>query len=270
MGDYADLAGVRTWYETEGSGDALVLLHGGLCTNDTWGAQRPDLAASYRVHLPERRAHGHTPDVEGPLSYTDMAGDTVAFLESVVGGPAHLVGWSDGGVVALLTALARPDLVRRMVVIGANFRPAPESFVAPEMLDALTPDSAGMAFFRELYAAASPDGPDHWPAVATRMIDMWRTQPTLDAGDLAAVRATTLVMTGDDDLMTLEHTAALYRGLHDARLAVIPGASHLVPLERPAEVDRMILGHLAGGESETMMPVLRAHPPESPGRGAAA
>lgn len=77
-------------------------------------------------------------------------------------------------------------------------------------------------------------------------------------------------MTGDDDLMTLEHTAALYRGLHDARLAVIPGASHLVPLERPAEVDRMILDHLAGGESETMMPVLRAHPPESPGRGAAA
>ncbi len=83
-------------------------------------------------------------------------------------------------MVALLTALARPDLVRRMVVIRANFRPAPESFVAPKMLDALTPDSAGMAF-RELYAAASPDGPDHWPAVATRMIDMWRTQPTLDA-----------------------------------------------------------------------------------------
>ncbi|MET8893939.1 hypothetical protein [Streptomyces albogriseolus] len=59
--------------------------------------------------------------------------------------------------------------------------------------------------------AASPDGTDHWPAVATRVIDMWRTQPTLDAGNLAAVRAPTLVMAGDDDLMTLEHTAALPR-----------------------------------------------------------
>ncbi|MCP9999248.1 alpha/beta hydrolase [Streptomyces werraensis] len=196
-------------------------------------------------------------------------GDTVAFLESVVGGPAHLVGWSDGGVVALLTALARPDLVRRMVLIGATFRPAPEAFVAPEMLDALTPDSAEMAFFRELYVAVSPDGPDHWPAVATRVIDMWRTQPMLDAGDLAAVRAPTLVMAGDDDLMTLEHTAALYRALHDARLAVVPGASHLVPLEKPAEVDRMILDHLAGTEAGTMMPVLRA-PAPAPGRDATA
>ncbi|CAL9319876.1 alpha/beta fold hydrolase [Streptomyces sp. R02] len=270
MGDYANLPGVRTWYETEGSGDPLVLLHGGFCTNDTWGAQRPDLAAAYRLHLPERRAHGHTPDVEGPLTYTDMAGDTVAYLESVVGGPAHLAGWSDGGIVALLTALARPDLVRRMVLIGVNFRPATEAFVAPEMLDAMTPDSDDMAFFRELYVAVSPDGPEHWPAVATRMIDMWRTQPTLDAGDLAAVRAPTLVMTGDDDLMTLEHTAALYRALPDARLAVVPGASHLVPLEKPAEVNRMVLEHLAGGEVETTMPVLRARIPWTAGRGATA
>ncbi|MDN3270631.1 alpha/beta hydrolase [Streptomyces sp. MA15] len=270
MGDYADLPGVRTWYETEGSGDPLVLLHGGFCTNDTWGAQRPGLATAHRLYLPERRAHGHTPDVGGPLTYTDMADDTVAFLETVVGGPAHLVGWSDGAVVALLTALARPDLVRRTVLIGANFRPASEAFVAPGMLDAMTPDGAGLAFFRELYVAVSPDGPEHWPSVATRVIDMWRTQPTLDAGDLAGVRAPTLVMSGDDDLMTLEHTAALYRALPDARLAVVPGASHLVPLEKPAEVNRMVLDHLAGGEVETMMPVLRAGASGPSARGGAA
>lgn len=107
MGEYADLPGVRTWYETEGTGDPLVLLHGGFCTNDTWGAQRADLAAAHRVYLPERRAHGHTADVAGPLTYQDMADDTVAFLEEVVGGPAHLVGWSDGGVVALIV-MRRP------------------------------------------------------------------------------------------------------------------------------------------------------------------
>lgn len=125
MGEYADLPGVRTWYETEGAGDPLVLLHGGFCTNDTWGAQRADLAAAYRVFLPERRAHGHTADVAGPLTYQDMADDTVAFLETVVEGPAHLVGWSDGGVVALLVARDRPDLVRKVVAIGANFPRAP-------------------------------------------------------------------------------------------------------------------------------------------------
>ncbi|MDQ0408352.1 alpha/beta hydrolase [Streptomyces sp. NBC_01723] len=258
MGDYADLPGVRTWYESEGTGDPLVLLHGGFCTNDTWGAQRADLAAAYRVLLPERRAHGHTPDVDGPLTYQDMADDTVAFLETVVAAPAHLVGWSDGAVVALLVALARPDLVRRVVLIGANFRPGGECFVEPGMLDAMTPDSPDMAFFREMYEPVSPDGADHWPVVAVKMIDMWRTQPTLTERELGRITAPTLVVTGDDDLMTLEHTTALYRALPDARLAVLPGASHLVPLEKPALVNGLVLDHL-GQEAavETMMPVRR-------------
>ncbi|RSS80078.1 alpha/beta fold hydrolase [Streptomyces sp. WAC06614] len=260
MGDYADLRGVRTWYETEGSGDPLLLLHGGLCTNGTWSAQRADLGAEYRLFLPERRAHGHTPDVEGPLTYEDMAADTVAFLEQVVAGPAHLVGWSDGGIVALFVALARPDLVRKVVVIGANFRPAPECFAVPAMLDAMDPDGPGLAFLRELYEADTPDGADHWPVVVDKMVAAWRTGPTLTPGELARVRAPALVMAGDDDLVTLEHTTALYRAIPDARLAVLPGASHLVPLEQPARVNRMILDHLAQETVDTMLPVLRAAP----------
>ncbi|MBK0372566.1 alpha/beta hydrolase [Streptomyces sp. RB110-1] len=264
MGEYADLPGVRTWYETEGAGDPLVLLHGGFCTNDTWGAQRADLAAAHRLFLPERRAHGHTADVPGPLTYQGMADDTVAFLERVVGGPAHLVGWSDGGVVALLVARDRPDLVRKVVAIGANFRPGPECFVEPAMLDTMTPDGPDLAFFREMYEPVAPDGAGHWPVVAAKVIDMWRTQPALTSGDLARVRASTLVMAGDDDLMTLEHTTALYRAIPDAELAILPGASHLVPLEKPGLVNRMILDHLAQEAVETMMPLRRAESGPSP------
>ncbi|MEV0026599.1 alpha/beta hydrolase [Streptomyces atroolivaceus] len=269
MGDYANLPGVTTWYETEGAGDSLVLLHGGFCTNDTWGALRADLAAEYHVFLPERRAHGHTPDVPGPLSYQDMADDTVAFLETVVGGPAHLVGWSDGGVVALLVAIARPDLVRKVVVIGANFRPSPECFVEPAMLDTMTPDGTDLAFFREMYEAVAPDGAEHWPVVAAKVIDMWRTQPALTTGDLARVQAPVLVMVGDDDMMTLEHTIALYRAVPRSQLAVVPGASHLVPLEKPALVNRLITDHLLQGEVETLLPIRRAPAPEAAGGTAA-
>ncbi|MFI8003336.1 alpha/beta fold hydrolase [Streptomyces sp. NPDC086010] len=266
-GEYVDLPGVRTWYETEGSGDPLLLLHGGFCTNDTWGAQRADLAAEFRVFLPERRAHGHTPDVAGPLTYQDMADDTVAFLERVVTGPAHLVGWSDGGVVALLVAMERPDLVRKVVAIGANVRPAAESFVEPSMLDAMTPDGDDLEFFREMYAPVTPDGPEHWPVVAAKMIEMWRTQPTLTAADLARIEASVLVMVGDDDMMTLEHTIALYRAVTGSELAVVPGASHLVPLEKPALVNRLILEHLAHDGVETMLPIRRAPRPGEAGGG---
>jgi pimeloyl-ACP methyl ester carboxylesterase len=102
---YVDVNGLRTWHEMRGDGRPVALLHGAFAGAASWSAQAPALAdAGYRVHLPERRGHAHTPDVPGPLTYLVMADDTVAYLEAVVGGPAHLVGWSDGAVVALLNA----------------------------------------------------------------------------------------------------------------------------------------------------------------------
>ena len=262
MGQYVELPGVRTWYETDGAENAepLLLLHGGMCTNETWAAQRPDLAAAYRLFLPERRAHGRTPDVDGPLSYQDMADDTVDFIESVVQGPAHLVGWSDGGIVALLVALARPDLVRKVVAIGANFRPAPEISAGPDMFDDMAPDSPGLAPLREMYAAVTPDGAGHWPVVVGKLAAMFAAQPTLTTDDLARITAPTLVLVGDDDMMTLEHTIALYRAIPDAELSVIPRTSHAVPLEKPAQVNALVLDFLGNDPVETMLPVRRARP----------
>lgn len=165
-GTHVQLPGVRTWYESEGAGDPLLLLHGGLCTNDTRGAQRAAFAECFRLFLPERRGHGHTPDVDGPLAYRAMADDTIAFIESVVGGPAHLVGWSDGGIVALLVAVARPDLTRKLVVMGADFLPGPLSSAAPEMLHHMRPDAPDMAIFRDCTQPGHPTAPGtgrSWP-----------------------------------------------------------------------------------------------------------
>ncbi|MEV6684365.1 alpha/beta hydrolase [Streptomyces sp. NPDC051130] len=261
MGAYVSLPGVQTWYEVEGDGEPLLLLHGGLCTNETWGGQRADLAAQYRVYLPERRAHGHTPDVEGPLSYRDMADDTISFLETTVGGSAHLVGWSDGAIVALLVAIARPDLVRKVVAIGANFLPGPQSIADPRMLDHMSADAPDMALFRELYEAASPDGAAHWPVVVGKVMEMIRTQPDISTDDLARISAPTLVVVGDDDLVTLEHTIALYRAVPDSQLAVVPGASHALPVEKPEAVNRLILDFLTMDPSPTIFPVRRATAP---------
>jgi pimeloyl-ACP methyl ester carboxylesterase len=79
-----------------------------MSTNATWAAQMPELSAHFRIIAPERRGHGHTPDLDGPLSYDVMSADTIGFVEAVVGGPAHLVGWSDGGIVGLLVAMGPP------------------------------------------------------------------------------------------------------------------------------------------------------------------
>ncbi len=116
-GQYVDAAGVKTWFDSWGSGSPLLLLHGDLVGNGPWEPMVPALAERFRVLAPERRGHGHTPDVEGDLTYWLLAEDTIAFLETVAEGPAHLVGWSGGGNVALIVASQRPDLVRNGVSV---------------------------------------------------------------------------------------------------------------------------------------------------------
>src|SRR4051794_18579544 len=79
-GSYVDAGGLHTYYEVHGAGDPLMLLHGGLCTAETLDGQVPAFAERYRVYVPERRGHGRTPDVEGPITYQNMAADTAAFM----------------------------------------------------------------------------------------------------------------------------------------------------------------------------------------------
>ena len=94
---YIDVAGMRTWHEVTGEGTPLVLLHGGFASASSFYEQTPVLAAGgYRVYVPERRGHGHTPDVDGPITYALMADDTIAYLETVVKTPPI---WSAGVMV---------------------------------------------------------------------------------------------------------------------------------------------------------------------------
>ena len=115
MSGYVQLGEAHAYYEEDGDGEPLVLLHPGLADSRAFEEYVPALAAQFRVFRPDRRGHGRTPDVDGPITYEVMAEETIAFLERVVGGPAYLLGHSDGAPVALLVALKRPDLVRRLV-----------------------------------------------------------------------------------------------------------------------------------------------------------
>lgn len=241
---YLELPGLPTWHEVAGEGPRVVLLHGGFSAASGWGAQAPELvAAGFRVHVPERRAHGHTPDPGGTLTYQAMADDTAAYLDAAVGGRAHLVGWSDGAVVALLVALQRPDLVERMVLIGQYYN---SSGRRPNtQLDRLLHSEDAIDFLRQTYDPVSPDGPEHFPEVHAKMIAMIDSEPEIDLARLGAVTAPTLVLQGDQDEVTLEHGAAVADSLGDGRLAVPPG-THGLPLELPELVNPLISGFLHG------------------------
>jgi len=121
--DRIDVGGLDTYYEVHGAGEPLMYLHGGFNTIEMLCEILPAAARQYRVDLPERQGQGRTPDRDGPITYQSMADDTIAFFEAVGLSAAHLVGFSDGAMVAIRVALQRPDLVRRLVLIGQYAQP---------------------------------------------------------------------------------------------------------------------------------------------------
>jgi pimeloyl-ACP methyl ester carboxylesterase len=191
-----------------------------------------------------------------------MTRDTIGFLEVAVHGPAHLVGWSDGANVALMVAMERPDLVEKLVLISSVFD---VSGTVPELLEAapsLSADDPELEFPRSEYGSISPDGPEHWPVVFEKLKRMVLTEPTVDPANLRSITAPTLVVAADDDIVRLEHTIELYRSVPDAQLAIVPGASHMVPLQRPGFLSGLVLYFLRNDPTTTLMPIRRrAHGP---------
>ncbi|MBF6328575.1 alpha/beta fold hydrolase [Nocardia transvalensis] len=249
---YVRLGAVNTWYDVYGEGEPLLLLHGGFADSRSFEPAIPLLTKHFRVFTVDRRGHGRTPDVDGPFSYEIMAQDMIAFLEQVVGGPAHLVGYSDGANVALLMALKRPDLVRKYVSVSGNFH---HNGLVPGSMDF---DDAVLARFAPHYGEASPDGIEHFPVVARKGLEMGKTQPELTAADLAGVSARTLVLASDDDMVTLEHTIEFYRAIPDSELAIVPGTSHVLILEKPTQVYNTVLDFLTSDPVRPLFPLRRA------------
>jgi pimeloyl-ACP methyl ester carboxylesterase len=250
------VGGQPTWYAEYGDGDPLVYLHGGFSSSRELEPVRDAYAARFHVFTPDRRGHGRTPDVAGPFTYELFAADTIAFLDEVVGRPAHLVGFSDGAITALHVGLTRPDLVRRMVLISGQFHQSgllPAFFHGPDAVAELGASPLGAA-----YAEESPDGAEHFAIIAAKAIENALTGPTLAAEQLAGVPARTLVMSGDDDAVSLEHTIELYRSLPEAELAVVPGTSHVLIMEKPALVAQLALDFLTTDPVRTIMPIHRA------------
>jgi len=241
-GAYVD-AGVRTYYESHGEGEPLLLLHGGLCTIETFSGQMPELAKRFRVILPERRGHGRTADVDGPITYEAMARDTVAFMEALGIGSAHLVGYSDGAIVGMLVAMRRPDLVRRLVSISGNFDCDGLTDEGRAFLESMQPDTF-IPMLVDMYKKTSPDGPEHWPVVFEKVRRMALNEPKISPAELGSIKARTLVMTADRDLMTLEHTVALFRAVPGAQLCIVPGTTHALLFEKPAVVNAAVLAFL--------------------------
>lgn len=234
---YAPVNGLQMYYEIHGEGEPLLLLHGAYGAIDMWGPILETLAESRQVIAVEQQAHGHTADIDRPLTYEQMTEDTAALMRHLGIENADVFGYSMGGNIGLLLAMRHPDLVRKLVAASANYR---SDGYYPELLaliQDITPEVFAGSPLEESYLRNAPN-PGDWPALIDKLKQLDAQEFAWSEEEIQAIAAPTLLVMGDSDAMRPEHMVELFRllgggvpgdlvGLPKSQLAIVPGATHV-------------------------------------------
>ncbi len=248
-GDYADVNGLEMYYEVHGSGEPLILLHGGVGAIEMFGEVLPLLAEGRQVIAADLQAHGRTADIDRSLSYEAMADDVAALIEHLDLEKADIMGYSLGGGVALQTAIRHPEVVRKLVVVSTPFRRDgwyPEVLAGMEQMGPEAAEPMKGTPMYALYSSVAPR-PDDWPVLLTKLGELLRKDYEWSV-EVAAIEALTMIVVGDADSVRTAHAVEFFEllgggkadagwdgsGMPNARLAILPATTHYGIFSSPA------------------------------------
>ena len=225
-GHHADINGIKMYYETYGSGDPLLIIHGNGQSITDMHYQVAHFARNYQVIVADSRGHGKSGLGEGQLTYIQMMEDYNALLDQLGFAGANIIGWSDGGILSLLLAIHHPDKVNKMAIMGANLRPG-ETAVYSWTYELLQPLSNTVDEM-----ISNNDTTEDWLLVRQHL-DLLMTQPNIPVESLHGLKAPVLVMAGDKDIIRTEHSLEIFENLPQAHLAIMPGQTLWAPATDP-------------------------------------
>src|SRR5262245_38527162 len=219
---YAAVNGLNMYFEIHGIGMPLVLIHGGGSTiQSTYGRVLPELAKRHRVIAVELQAHGHTLDIDRPLSFEQDADDVAALLKQLHIDKADIMGFSNGGTTALQMGIRHPELVNKLVLASATYR---RDGMQPGFFDGFKNANLEQMLpkpLKEAYLKANPD-PKGLQKMFDRDVARMIAFKDISDADIKSVQAPALVINGDNEVVRVEHALALSRTLPHARLAILP------------------------------------------------
>jgi pimeloyl-ACP methyl ester carboxylesterase len=254
---YLSISGYPLWsFEWSNNGEPVLLLHGGLSNTDSFAdVMVTPLQDSFHLFAYDRAGHGRSADQPGSFHFNFQRDEAIAFISDVIKEPVHLVGYSDGANIALMIAIARPELVKSIVSIAANFN-------ADGIIELPVFDPAGISDEeRAEYALMSPDAPETLAIKNAKMHEIWKVEPNIDIAEIAQISVPTLVMAGDDDVVKHSHSIELYEALSLGQLAIVPGTSHGLVKEKPEFVTALIKSFLGDqAYPVTRQPIRRTNP----------
>lgn len=222
--------GVKLYYEVYGVGEPLLLVHGNGLSIASFKAQIDYFRKHYKVIAMDSRDQGRSGDSADKITYEKMTDDLAALLDHLNTGSVYVLGWSDGGIEALLLAMRHPSKVKKIAAMAANLNPSDEA-VYPEIF----------AFAKSMV--------DSMPAAVKEMpegkrelkaLQMAFDEPHIDATALEAITAPTLVLASDHDMIRDEHTLEIYHHIPNSQLCIFPDATHMIPYDEPARFNATV------------------------------
>jgi pimeloyl-ACP methyl ester carboxylesterase len=233
---------IEMYYAVYGEGDPVLLIHGGLGHGDVWGFQVPALAEDHKVIVADSRGHGRSTRSEQPFGYALMADDYLALLDHLGADQVALVGWSDGGIIGLDIAIRHPERLNALYAFAANY--VPEG-----VRETVGTDPVFGAYVERAsadYARLSPT-PDEFDAFVEQISQMWASQPNYSKEQLQAIPVRTVIFSGEhDEAIKLEHTQEMAELIPNARLEIMPDASHFAMWQQPDAFNASVLDFLDG------------------------
>jgi pimeloyl-ACP methyl ester carboxylesterase len=249
---YAEVNDIRMYYEEMGDPAAtpLILLHGASGAIDApesgWANLMPSFAERYRaIHL-EHRGHGRTTNQAGALRYEMIAGDVVAFIEQLGVAPAHIALVSDGGIVALVVGMTRPDVARALVAVGPNYYNDEQVVIANQFADLEIMARERPEEMAQMAARHDRNKPEGWWRELFRQLqENLAAYPDYTKADLARILNPTLLIAGGDDLWgNLDQMVDTKQTIPNAELLIVNHAPHVVQFTHPWIVGPQVLDFL--------------------------
>jgi pimeloyl-ACP methyl ester carboxylesterase len=235
---YAPVNGLKMYYEVHGSGKPIVLLHGAFNTIDmAFGMLIPELAKTRQVIALEMQGHGRTADIDRPFSFEAFADDVAALLKYLKIDSADIFGYSMGAVTAFQVAIRHPEMVRRLIITSGVYKYEGWTPQTRSILPNITAEMFAATPIKTEYDKLAPD-PKHWTAFIDKMKKFITTSYDFGADKIKAIKAPTLIITGDGDGVLPEHAVEMYRlrgggymvdfsPAPKTQLAIFPGTSHI-------------------------------------------
>ncbi len=241
-GKFVPVNDIKVYYEVYGKGEPLLLLHGNSGSIWTMMYQIPDFAKHFKVIAVDSRAQGKSTDSDKEITYALMASDMSELIDKLQLGRVYVVGWSDGANIGLELALAHPEKVRKLVALGANY--TTENVFAP--LDSVSMDTKDprLVNVRPFLNRLKEGMGKLSPAVQKKLGDLIEKYPKITQEQLNQVSAPTLIVAGDHDIVNIQLTLAMLTNIPHSQLLIMPGASHLFPVERPGPLNTEVIRFL--------------------------